>query len=112
MEFEEAVNQTIRLAKKYSEKHGYGLNPDTDKVKDLIEEMAENLLEFGARYCPCMTKRLTGDKKADAKRICPCVWHKEDIAQFGTCYCGLFVSADFDPAKNQGIPPSECRKYG
>lgn len=92
MDFEEAVNKARRLAKKYSEKRGYRLNPDSDKVKDLIEEMVENLLEFGARYCPCMTKRLTGDKKADGKRICPCVWHKEDIAQFGES--GLALHAD------------------
>ncbi len=111
MDVEEVMDQTFRLAKKYSKKRGYRLNPDSGKVKDLIEEMAENLLEFGARYCPCMTKRITGDKKADAKRICPCVWNKEDIARFETCYCGLFVSENFDPEKNQGIPPSECRKY-
>ncbi len=111
MEFEEAVEQIFRTVKKYSEKRGYCLNPDPDKVKDLFEEMARNLLEFGARYCPCMTKRLTGDKKVDGKRICPCVWHKEDIEQFEICYCGLFVSPEYDPEKNQGIPPSECKKY-
>jgi len=111
MDLEEAMAQALRLARTYSEKRGYCLNPDLEKVNDLIKEMAENLLEFGARYCPCMTKRLTGDKKADAKRICPCTWHKEDIERFGTCYCGLFVSQEFDPGKNKGIPPQECRKY-
>ncbi len=111
MEFEDAVQQAFRLAKKYSEKRGYRLNPDSERLKDLIEEMAQNHIEFGARYCPCMTKRLTGNKKADAKRICPCIWHKEDIEQFDICYCGLFVSQEFRPEKNQGIPPSECKKY-
>lgn len=111
MDFEEAVNKSKSLAEKYSEKLGYRLNPDSEKVKDLIEEMAENLLEFGARYCPCMTKRLTGNKKVDRKRICPCVWHKEDIERFETCYCGLFVSENFDPETNQGVPPLECKKY-
>lgn len=111
MNLENAMTQALRLATTYSEKRGYRLNPDSEKVNDLIREMAENQVEFGARYCPCMTKRLTGDKKADAKRICPCAWHKEDIERFGTCYCGLFVSAAYDPERNKGIPPAECRKY-
>lgn len=108
---EEVFQQIWRLANKYSEKRGYRLNPDPERVKELIEETAQNYVEFGARYCPCMTKRLTGDKKADARRICPCIWHKEDIRQFGTCYCGLFVTPEFDSSKNQGVPPSEWKKY-
>jgi ferredoxin-thioredoxin reductase catalytic chain len=111
MKHEEAVKESWRIVENYAEKKGYRLNPDSEHVKGLIEEMARNHVEFGARYCPCMTKRITGDKRKDAKRICPCIWHKEDIEKFRICYCGLFVALEFDPSKHKGVPPSEWGKY-
>jgi ferredoxin-thioredoxin reductase catalytic subunit len=110
-DFKDALDQTRRFVISYAERSGYRLNPDAEHVEGLVEEMTRNKLEFGARYCPCMTKRITGDKKADMKRICPCIWHKEDIEKFHICYCGLYVGPQFDPEKHKGVPPSESKKY-
>lgn len=111
MDYEAALKQAWRLAEKYSERSGYPLHPDPEQVTRLVEEMARNKAEFGAMYCPCMTKRLIGNKEVDAKRICPCVWHEEDIGEFGSCYCGLFVTPDFDLNKHKGVPQSVWGKY-
>ena len=68
MEFENALRKARQLAKKYVQsKPGYRLHPNEEQVEGLLREMALNHVEFGARYCPCMTKRITGDKEVDAK---------------------------------------------
>jgi len=111
VEYQKALNKAQTLTEKYGERSEYALNPDAERVQGLLEEMARNKVEFGAMYCPCMTKRLTGVKQVDAKRICPCKWHKEDIEQFGVCYCGLYVKSGFDESKDKGVPPSVWSKY-
>ncbi|MBI5956488.1 MAG: hypothetical protein HY871_05750 [Chloroflexi bacterium] len=34
----------------------------------------------------------------DRRNICPCYWHKDEIAQDGHCRCHLFVDDKYDPA--------------
>jgi len=29
--------------------------------------------------------------KEDKKKICPCVWHKDEIREMGHCHCMLFM---------------------
>jgi ferredoxin-thioredoxin reductase catalytic subunit len=41
---------------------------------------------------------LSDDKETDAKIICPCEYHKEEIEKDGICSCDLFVSSDYKPA--------------
>ncbi|MBU4204618.1 ferredoxin:thioredoxin reductase, partial [Patescibacteria group bacterium] len=36
--------------------------------------------------------RVTGDKEADAKNICPCYYHLNEIKKNGQCFCGLFLN--------------------
>ncbi|MEM3506536.1 MAG: ferredoxin-thioredoxin reductase catalytic domain-containing protein [Candidatus Bathyarchaeia archaeon] len=78
------------ILEKYAKSQGIRLNPD-EKIVDLIlEGLLNNEKKYGYRYCPC--RRVTGDKAVDAKIICPCIYHKEEIKSMGKCHCGLFVS--------------------
>lgn len=78
-----------RFAEKYCEKSGYALNPDTEMVDTIITGLAANKVKYGFQYCPC--RIVEGDKEKDRQKICPCVWHKDEIAAMGHCHCGLFV---------------------
>ncbi len=79
-----------KFATEYAKKKGYSVNEDKIKFDQLIEEMARNTIEFGRPFCPCMTKRISGDRESDKKLVCPCFWHESDIEEKGHCFCNLF----------------------
>lgn len=54
---------------------GMKLNPDLEKRKELLIEIANN-----RGYCICMI-----EENEDTK--CPCKWKREE----DTCVCGLYV---------------------
>jgi ferredoxin-thioredoxin reductase catalytic subunit len=35
----------------------------------------------------------------DKDIICPCEYRAPDVAEFGSCYCGLYVSSDWNEGK-------------
>ncbi len=83
------MEELIKQSEEYAKKQGFKLNPYREVVEGVAEGLLEREKKFGARYCPC--RRVTGDKEQDQKIICPCVYHKEEIAKDGRCYCNLFV---------------------
>lgn len=81
-----------KLADKYSDyakSSGFNLNPDGKTVERIISGLLRNEEKYGEKYCPC--RRVSGDKEEDSKKICPCVWHKDEIAKDGHCFCNLYV---------------------
>ena len=86
----ENVSKDIRHALgKYAESKGFRLNPDSKVVEAIITGLLTNQQIHGARYCPC--RMLTGKKEEDAKIICPCTYHQDEIKKDGHCHCNLFV---------------------
>ena len=73
----------------YARENGFQLNPNKKIVENVVKGLLANEEKYGARYCPC--RRVTGDKEEDSKKICPCVWHKQEITEQGYCACRLFV---------------------
>ncbi|MDI6819660.1 MAG: ferredoxin-thioredoxin reductase catalytic domain-containing protein [Candidatus Hodarchaeaceae archaeon] len=84
------AEQLLSALRKYAESQGFEINPDEKIVDFVIQGLLKNEEKFGYRYCPCRV--VTGDKKQDARIICPCVYHKEEIRSMGRCHCGLFVA--------------------
>ncbi len=72
----------------YARENGFELNPDPVSVERVINGLLANEAKYGHRYCPC--RRLTGQAEEDAKKICPCAYHRQELASDGKCYCGLF----------------------
>jgi ferredoxin-thioredoxin reductase catalytic subunit len=77
---------------RFAEKNEFQVNPDTEKVKMLLDGMFNNEQNHGLKYCPC--RLITKDFAEDIKQVCPCNFlihetykDKED----GECWCGLFV---------------------
>lgn len=88
-QLEEAKKEIYERLKKYVARSPYDFNPDKKKVDEIISGLAMRKLKFGRFYCPCRV--LTGEEKDDRPKVCPCIWHRQEIEEKGSCYCGLFV---------------------
>jgi ferredoxin-thioredoxin reductase catalytic chain len=73
---------------RYAKSAGIRLNPDGKIVDAIVAGIIRNEKKHGARYCPC--RLVSGEKEEDRKNICPCVYHKDEIAKDGHCHCRLF----------------------
>ena len=71
---------------------GYFLNQDTALVLDLVRGLCTNQERYGFEACPC--RFCIGPREQNLDIICPCFYRDEDLAEFGSCFCGLFVSKD------------------
>jgi len=74
---------------RYMLRSGLRFNPDSELVDQILSGLAHRQSKFGKAYCPC--RALEGDSKIDAKKVCPCAWHRDEIAQDGMCHCRLFA---------------------
>lgn len=83
------VEKLIKDYEKHAKENGFKINPNRKIVENIVNALIEREEKFGEKYCPC--RRITGEKKEDKKIICPCVYHKEEIAKDGHCHCNLFV---------------------
>ena len=83
------ARELLATLERYAESQGFKINPDRKIVDLVLTGLLENERRFGRRYCPC--RAITGDPERDEKIICPCVYHKAEIASDGRCHCGLFV---------------------
>ena len=80
--------------KKVQEAKGYYFNKDRERTFELLEALLENKARYGYMGCPC--RLLSGDRDTDRDIICPCVYSVPDIEQFGSCYCNLYVSKEWN----------------
>lgn len=92
MELEEIKKEIERRLERYVRETPYRFNPDKKKVDLILIGLAKRKKELGFAYCPCRVP--SGNKEGDEKIICPCAYHKEEIAKDGICLCGLFVRTE------------------
>ena len=76
------------------ESKGYFFNRDRAFVLDLMESLLVNRDRYGYMACPC--RLASGNRDLDKDIFCPCVYREEDVAEYGSCYCGLYVSKDWN----------------
>lgn len=81
-----------RIDKLYKDTVGYKLNPDKEFVADLVEGMLANYDRYGIESCPC--RLFEGEMNDNIDIICPCVYRDDDLAEYGACYCALYVNED------------------
>jgi ferredoxin-thioredoxin reductase catalytic subunit len=72
------------------EAKGFYFNPDMDMTMPLLQSLLDNRDRYGYMACPC--RLASGGFDADRDIICPCVYRDPDVEEFGSCYCGLYVS--------------------
>ena len=91
------ADELYPILSRYAESQGIRLNKDRDFVLDILRGLLTNEQRYGYRSCPC---RLAGGKKElDSDIVCPCVYREPDIREFGSCYCELYVSVDWNEGK-------------
>jgi len=95
------AKQLYEMLKKTQEPKGYYFSSDQVRVMDLMEALLINKERYGYMVCPCRLS--SGEKENDRDIICPCVYREPDVAEFGSCYCNLYVSK----AWNDGDIPHE-----
>ena len=87
--------------------YGYYLNPDPDFLKDLLEGLKQNEERYGYPSCPC--RLASGKFDFDRDIICPCDYRDPDVAEYGACYCALYVRNDLFEGKTPILPVPERR---
>ncbi|WP_367359102.1 ferredoxin-thioredoxin reductase catalytic domain-containing protein [Syntrophus buswellii] len=80
--------------KKINEPKGYFFNKDERWVFDLLDSLLINKERYGYMSCPC--RLAANDRQKDSDIICPCAYREQDIAEYGSCYCNLYVSGSWN----------------
>ncbi|MEM3421146.1 MAG: ferredoxin-thioredoxin reductase catalytic domain-containing protein [Candidatus Hadarchaeum sp.] len=110
----EEVNRLYEKLKREGEAAGYYLNGDVEFAKKLVKGLLINEQRYGYWSCPC--RLASGKKEEDLDIICPCDYRDADLVEYGSCYCGLYVSKEvLDGNKElksipERRPPPEKRK--
>lgn len=83
--------------KKIQEAKGYYFNQDKARTLELLEGLITNKERYGYMACPC--RLAAGDRDHDKDIICPCVYRTPDVEEYGSCYCNLYVSKEWNEGK-------------
>lgn len=92
---------------RYALKQGLELNSDREHVMMLMQGLLANETRYGYRSCPC--RLAMRDKEADRDIVCPCHYRDPDVAEFGSCYCGLYVSTAWNAGEMDKVRVPERR---
>jgi ferredoxin-thioredoxin reductase catalytic subunit len=93
--------ELYEMLRKVQEPKGYYFNRDMERTMDLLEGLLLNKERYGYMVCPC--RLASGDREKDQDIICPCVYREPDVAEYGSCYCNLYVSEEW----NEGETPHQ-----
>ena len=87
----EKLYETLR---KIQEPKGYFFNRDRERTMELLEALLLNRERYGTMTCPC--RLASGNREWDRDIICPCTYRETDVEEFGSCYCNLYVSREWN----------------
>lgn len=105
-----AAEELYERLKKVNEPKGYFFNRNTPMVMELLQGLLTNKERYGYMCCPC--RLASNDRAADKDIICPCDYREEDIAEYGSCYCALYVSKKWndDAIPHVAVPERRPRE--
>lgn len=100
----ESPEHLFEILRKFAASQGIELNNDRDFVIDIISGLLKNEQRYGYRACPC--RLAAGSIEQDKDIICPCSYRDDDIKEFGSCFCGLYVSEKWNRRliKHSAVP--------
>ena len=85
------------LLQKAQEPKGFFFNTDKNWVLSILQDLLVNKERYGYTSCPC--RLASGDREKDRDIMCPCVYRADDVKQYGSCYCNLYVSREWNEGK-------------
>ena len=110
------LEEVRRRAEADAKAYGYYLTPQPELLQGFLEGLKTNEDRYGYPLCPC---RLTsGIFEYDRDIICPCDYRDPDVAQYGACYCRLYVNKQVYESQNLPEVPErrpvekQARAYG
>jgi ferredoxin-thioredoxin reductase catalytic subunit len=93
------VQKLYEMLRKAQEPKGYYFNSDKERTFELLEGLLQTKERYGYMACPC--RLASGEREWDKDIICPCVYREPDVEAYGSCYCSLYVSKEW----NEGTTP-------
>lgn len=91
------ASELYEILKRVQEPKGYYFSNDKERVSDLLQALLTNKERYGYMCCPC--RLALGDRKRDKDISCPCVYREPDVKEYGSCYCNLYVSKEWNEGK-------------
>ena len=88
------IEKLYEMLRKAQEPKGYYFNKDKERTFELLEGLLENKERYGYMVCPC--RLASGEREEDKDIICPCVYREPDVEEYGSCYCNLYVSQEWN----------------
>jgi len=101
------IEKLFEQLQREAEAGGYRLNPDREFTLELVEALLTNTERYGYQACPC--RLADGTREKDLDIICPCDYRDPDLAEFGACYCALYVSDEIARGEKEAEPIPERR---
>ena len=91
------AEQLYEMLRPIQEEKGYYFNEDHERVLELLAALIVNKARYGYMSCPC--RLASGDRDKDKDIVCPCVYRAPDVEEYGSCYCNLYVSKEWNEEK-------------
>jgi ferredoxin-thioredoxin reductase catalytic chain len=91
------IEKLYEMLKKVQEAKGYYFNKNRDRTFELLAGLIVNKGRYGYMCCPC--RLASGDREKDKDITCPCIYREPDVKEFGSCYCNLYVSNEWNEEK-------------
>jgi ferredoxin-thioredoxin reductase catalytic chain len=86
--------ELYEMLKEAQANKGYFFSRDHERVMDLMSALLVNRERYGYMCCPCRLS--SGDREKDRDIICPCLYRTADVAEYGSCYCNLYVTNEWN----------------
>jgi len=80
--------------KKIQEPKGFYFNDDMSMTMQLLDSLLVNKSRLGYMACPC--RLANGEFELDRDIVCPCTYREDDVKEYGACFCGLYVSKEWN----------------
>jgi ferredoxin-thioredoxin reductase catalytic chain len=93
------IDQVRKRAESDAKTYGYYLVPDQDLLQGFLEGLKTNEERYGYPSCPC--RLASGILEYDRDIICPCDYRDPDVAEYGACYCRLYVNKEVYEGKKE-----------
>jgi ferredoxin-thioredoxin reductase catalytic chain len=107
------IEKLYEALRKLQEPKGYHFNKDKTKAFEVIEALVSNKERYGYMSCPC--RLASGARESDRDIICPCAYREADVKEYGTCFCNLYSSEEWNEGKIPHVyvpdrrPPEKVR---
>ncbi len=104
-----SIDDVKRRAERDAKSRGMHLTPDEKLLQSLLEGLKTNEERYGYPSCPC--RMASGDFETDRDIICPCDYRDPDVAEYGSCYCCLYVDDEIHEGRKEALAIPERRPY-